>query len=56
VLSGQATIPPGGVVSVAVEVEMPARKKPEAWLAALHTVRVCNGDGSRCLSVPQVTL
>ena len=28
----QATIPPGGVLSVAVEVEMPARKKPEEWL------------------------
>ena len=55
-LSGQATIPPGGVVSVAVEVEMPAREKPEEWLEALHTVRVCNGDGSRCLSVPQVKL
>jgi hypothetical protein len=35
---------------------MPARKKPEEWLSALHTVRVCNGDGSRCLSVPQVKL
>jgi uncharacterized protein (TIGR02268 family) len=56
VLSGQAPIPPGGVVSVAVEVEMPTRKKPETWLEAPHTVRVCNGDGSRCLSVPQVTL
>ena len=56
VLSGQATIPPGGVVSVAVEVEMPARNKPEEWLGAQHMVRVCNGDGSRCLSVPQVTL
>lgn len=56
VLSGQAPIPPGGVVSVAVEVAMPARKKPETWLEAPHTVRVCNGDGSRCLSVPKVTL
>ncbi|MDY7230616.1 DUF2381 family protein [Hyalangium rubrum] len=56
VLSGQVPIPAGGVVSVAVEVEMPARKKPETWLEAPHTVRVCNGDGSRCLSVPQVTL
>ncbi|KFE69235.1 DUF2381 family protein [Hyalangium minutum] len=55
-LSGQATIPPGGVVSVAVEVEMPAREKPEEWLRALHTVRVCDGDGSRCLSVPKVKL
>jgi uncharacterized protein (TIGR02268 family) len=55
-LSEQATIPPGGVVSVAVEVEMPARKEPKEWLRVLHTVRVCNGDGSRCLSVPQVTL
>jgi hypothetical protein len=44
------------VVSVAVEVEMPAREEREEWLRALHTVRVCNGDGSRCLSVPQVTL
>ena len=41
VLSGQATIPPGGTVSVAVEVEMPARK-PEEWLQALHSLRVCN--------------
>ena len=55
VLSGQATIPPGGVVSVAVEVEMPARES-EAWLRALHTVRVCNADGSQCLSIPEVTL
>ena len=31
VLSGQAAIPPGGSVSVAVEVEMPARK-PSEWL------------------------
>jgi len=56
VLTLQATIPPGGVVIVAVEVEMPQREEPEEWLRALHTVRVCNGDGSRCLSVPQVTL
>ncbi len=55
VLSGQAAIPPGGAVSVAVEVEMPAREKEE-WLRALHSLRVCNGDGSRCLSVPQVKL
>jgi uncharacterized protein (TIGR02268 family) len=55
-LSGQATIPPGGVVRVAVEVEMPAREEPNEWLEALHTVRVCNGDGGRCLSVPKVTL
>ena len=55
VLSGQATIPPGGTVSVAVEVEMPVRKQ-KAWLQALHSLRVCNGDGSRCLSVPQVKL
>ncbi len=56
VLSGQAAIPPGGVVRVAVEVEMPAREEPEEWLRAQHAVRVCNGDGSHCLSVPQVTL
>jgi uncharacterized protein (TIGR02268 family) len=55
VLSGQATIPPAATVSVAVEVEMPVRK-PEAWLRALHSLRVCNADGSRCLSVPQVGL
>ncbi|WP_224249096.1 DUF2381 family protein [Hyalangium gracile] len=55
VLSGQATIPPGGSVSVAVEVEMPARE-PGEWLRAVHALRVCNGDGSRCLSVPQVKL
>jgi uncharacterized protein (TIGR02268 family) len=56
VLPVQATLPPGGVLSMAVEVEMPNREKPKEWLWALHTVRVCNGDGSRCLSIPQVTL
>jgi uncharacterized protein (TIGR02268 family) len=55
VLSGPATIPPGGAVSVAVEVEMPERETEE-WLSVLHTLRVCNGDGSRCLSVPKVML
>jgi uncharacterized protein (TIGR02268 family) len=55
VLSRQATIPPGGTVSVAVEVEMPVRE-PEAWLRALHSLRVCNADGSSCLSVPEVKL
>jgi uncharacterized protein (TIGR02268 family) len=55
VLSGQAAISPGVAVSVALEVEMPARK-PEEWLRALHSLRVCNADGSRCLTVPQVKL
>jgi hypothetical protein len=55
VLSGQATIPPGGTVSVAVEVEMPARKW-KAFLQEPHSLRVCNADGSRCLSVPLVKL
>jgi uncharacterized protein (TIGR02268 family) len=55
VLSGQATIPPGGAMSVAVEVEMP-RRKQGAWLSEPHTLRVCNADGNRCLSVPEVTL
>jgi len=55
VLTGQAPLPPRGSVRVAVEVEMPARKLGE-WLSALHTLRVCNSDGSRCLSVPQVKL
>ena len=55
-LTGQATLPPGGVVSVAVEVEMPKREKPKEWLEAPHTVRVCDGDGGRCLSVPKVKL
>ena len=55
VLSGLATIPPGGSVGVAVEVEMPVRQQGE-WLRAMHALRVCNGDGSRCLSVPQVKL
>ncbi len=55
VLPGKATISPGGAVSVAVEVEMPAREKGE-WLRALHSLRVCNADGSRCLSVSQVKL
>ncbi|MDY7226980.1 DUF2381 family protein [Hyalangium rubrum] len=56
VLTEQAPIPPGGVVGVAVEVEMPARGEPEEWLREQHAVRVCNGDGSRCLSVPEVKL
>jgi uncharacterized protein (TIGR02268 family) len=55
VLSGQEAIPSGGAVRVAVEVEMPVRKK-EAWLQEPHSLRVCNADGSRCLSVPQVKL
>jgi uncharacterized protein (TIGR02268 family) len=55
VLTQQGAIPPGSSASVAVEVEMPARKL-EAWLSALHTLRVCNEDGSRCLSVPKVNL
>jgi uncharacterized protein (TIGR02268 family) len=55
VLSGEAAIPSGGAVSVAVEVEMPVRKK-EAWMQEPHSLRVCNADGSRCLSVPEVTL
>jgi hypothetical protein len=55
VLSGQAAIPSEGAVSVAVEVEMPVRKQEE-WLRAWHSLRVCNADGSRCLSVPQVKL
>ncbi len=55
VLAGQATIPLGGTVSVAVEVEMPVREKEE-WLQALHALRVCDADGSRCLFVPQVRL
>ncbi|WP_224366366.1 DUF2381 family protein [Hyalangium versicolor] len=55
VLSGQAVIPPGGTVSVAVEVEMPLRTL-EAWPQALHSLRVCNTDGSRCLSFPKVKL
>ena len=55
VLSGQAAIPSGGAASVAVEVEMPVRLK-EAWLQEPHSLRVCNADGSRCLSVPQVKL
>jgi hypothetical protein len=42
-------------VSVAVEVEMPARKQRE-WLEAPHSLRVCNEDGSRCLFVPMVKL
>ncbi len=55
VLSEQATIPQGGAVSVAVEVEMPTRK-PGEWLRALHALRVCAAAGSRCLFVPQVWL
>jgi uncharacterized protein (TIGR02268 family) len=51
----QATIPPGGNVSVAAEVEMPARN-PEEWLRAPHSLRVCNEEGSRCLFVPLVRL
>ena len=55
VLPMQAPIPPGGAVSVAVEVEMPGRE-PGEWLDAPHSLRVCNEDGSRCLSVPEVRL
>jgi uncharacterized protein (TIGR02268 family) len=55
VLARPATFPPGGSGRVAVEVEMPKRENPER-LTAPHTLRVCNGDGSRCLSIPQVTL
>jgi uncharacterized protein DUF2381 len=55
VLSVQATIPPGGAVSVAIEVEMPLRKEGE-WLRAVHSLRVCNADGSRCLFLPWVKL
>jgi uncharacterized protein (TIGR02268 family) len=54
ILTGQATT--AGAVRVAVEVEMPRRKKPEEWLSAQHALRVCNADGSRCLSVSQVEL
>jgi uncharacterized protein (TIGR02268 family) len=55
VLPVQATIPLGGTVSVAVEVEMPTREQGE-WLKAPHSLRVCNEDGSRCLFVPEVRL
>ncbi len=55
VLPVQATIPPGGPVSVAVDVEMPERE-PQDWLKAPHSLRVCNEDGSRCLFVPLVKL
>ncbi len=55
VLPVQATIPPGGTVSIAVEVEMPARE-PEEWLDAPYSLRVCSEDGSRCLFIPKVRL
>ena len=55
VLSEQAILPPGASMKVAVEVEMPWRM-PNTWLSAPHALRVCNGDGSQCLSVPQVSL
>ena len=55
VVSGQATFPPGGTMSVAIEVEMPARA-PGEWLQALHTLRVCNATGSRCFSISKVKL
>jgi uncharacterized protein (TIGR02268 family) len=51
----QITIPPGGSVSLAVEVEMPERAM-EDWLRESHTLRVCDAAGSRCFSVPQVRL
>jgi uncharacterized protein (TIGR02268 family) len=53
--SVQATIPPGGTVNAAVEVEMPVRK-PDEWLQAPHSVRVCDESGHRCLFVPKVWL
>jgi uncharacterized protein (TIGR02268 family) len=55
VLSTQAPIPPGGTMSVAVEVEMPSRAE-ERWLRAPHTLRVCDAAGRRCLALPQVRL
>jgi uncharacterized protein (TIGR02268 family) len=55
VLAMQASIPPGATASVSIEVELPARA-PGEWLRALHTLRVCDAAGSRCLSLPQVEL
>lgn len=55
VLSAQAVVPAGAAEKVAIEVEMPKRK-PQARLTGPHTLRVCNDDGSRCLSVSKVNL
>ncbi|ADO73751.1 conserved uncharacterized protein [Stigmatella aurantiaca DW4/3-1] len=55
VLASRATVLPGKEVSVAVEVEMPVRK-PQEWLEAPHTLRLCDAAGSRCLSLSQVRL
>ncbi|KFE71992.1 hypothetical protein DB31_0253 [Hyalangium minutum] len=55
VLSGQPILSSGASTRVAVELEMPMRKS-EARLTEPHTLRVCNGDGSRCLSIPNVKL
>ena len=55
VLSAPATFLPGSSGRVAVELEMPARHSRE-WLSALHTLRVCDREGNRCLFAPQVGL
>ncbi len=54
ILTGEVTT--AGAVRVAIEVEMPWREKPEEWLSAPHSLRVCNADGRRCLAVSQVEL
>jgi len=54
VMSRQASIPPGGTVGVAVEVQFPTRSKEEG--RGLHILRVCDGAGSRCLSIADVKL
>jgi uncharacterized protein (TIGR02268 family) len=56
VLSTQTPLPPGGTVTVAIEVEMPERIEEKRWLTVPHTVRVCDETGSRCVSLPMVNL
>ncbi|WP_224364058.1 DUF2381 family protein [Hyalangium versicolor] len=55
VLSGHALISSGESVPVAIEIEMPTRELKQ-WLTAPHTLRVCNAEGTRCLSLSLVNL
>ncbi|HEX8705341.1 MAG TPA: DUF2381 family protein [Myxococcaceae bacterium] len=56
VLSTQASLLPGMTASVAIEVEMSERTNEKHWLTVLHSVRVCDAAGDRCVSVPRVKL
>jgi len=55
VLSRQASIPPGGMVGVAVEVQLLTRSREER-IRKPRILRVCDAAGSRCLSIANVEL